>query len=52
MVSVRRQMRMCINFIMKYQQLQMKLLSSKNSNKNKNSLLFTKRKRFVVLKDC
>ena len=52
MVSVRRQMRMCINFIMKYQQLQMKLLSSKNSNKNKNSLLFTKRKRFVVLKGC
>ena len=50
MVSVRRQMCMCINFIMKCQQLQMKLLSSKNSNKN--SLLFTKRKRLVVLKGC
>ena len=45
-VSLTRQNYMYINLIMKCQQLQMKLLNSKNSNKN--SFLFTKRKCFIV----
>ena len=44
-VSMTRQTYKYINLIMKYQQLQMKLLNSKNSNKN--SFLFTKRKCFI-----
>ena len=44
-VSMTRQTYKYINLIMKYQQLQMKLLNSKNSNKN--SSLFTKRKCFI-----
>ena len=50
MVSVTRQMFMYINFVMKCKQLQMKLLNFKNSDKN--SILFTKIKRFAVLKGC
>ena len=44
-VSITRQTYMYINLITKFQQLQMKLLNSKNSNKN--SFLFTKRKCFI-----
>ena len=44
-VSMTRQTYKYINLIMKYQQLQMKLLNFKNSNKN--SFLFTKRKCFI-----
>ena len=48
-VSLTRQTYMYINLIMKCQQLQMKLLNSKNSNKN--SFLFTKRKVFYNVKN-
>ena len=44
-VSMTGQTYMYINLIIKCQQLQMKLLNSKNSNKN--SFLFTNRKCFI-----
>ena len=44
-VSMTRQTYMHINLITQSQKLQMKLLNSKNSNKN--SFLFTKRKCFI-----
>ena len=45
-VSLTRQTYMYINLIMKCQKLQMKLINSKNSNKN--SFSFTKRHCFIV----